>query len=239
MADLYSLGLGEPLPISAHHGKGIHDLLDELVTKLPPPSAEGEPSSTIEEGVEADDDAFQRVVSKVGMLAREENRLWEAEYEKRKEERRKESAMAADRSVRERARMDKEDVEAERAAEGYEDEEYYYAADEYGDVEMMAKDEADADAMEVEGEYYEQDADDYYAEYDEDEALLASAAKSMNGGRQCSTASVATRLASFKAMMDPSRSSPTHRIERTHWPVDPVGSSWLLLDGRMLANLRW
>ena len=78
--------------------------------------------------------------------------------------------------------MDKEDVEAERAAEGYEDEEYYYAADEYGDVGMKKGDDA-ADAMEVEGEYYDQDADDYYAEYeDEDEALLASAAKSINGG---------------------------------------------------------
>jgi len=36
-AEFYQLGLGDPLPISAHHGKGINDLLEALVKQLPPP----------------------------------------------------------------------------------------------------------------------------------------------------------------------------------------------------------
>ena len=43
--DFYELGLGEPLPVSAHHGRGIADLLDNVVAKLPPaplPSPEPE-----------------------------------------------------------------------------------------------------------------------------------------------------------------------------------------------------
>lgn len=35
-AEFYKLGLGEPLPVSAHHGKGIDILLDKLVAMLPP-----------------------------------------------------------------------------------------------------------------------------------------------------------------------------------------------------------
>lgn len=34
-ADFYRLGLGDPLPISAIHGEGIGDLLDEVVRRLP------------------------------------------------------------------------------------------------------------------------------------------------------------------------------------------------------------
>ena len=36
VAEFYQLGLGIPLPISAHHGRGIHDLLEAVVSKLPP-----------------------------------------------------------------------------------------------------------------------------------------------------------------------------------------------------------
>jgi GTP-binding protein len=36
-AEFYQLGLGVPLPISAHHGRGIHDLMEAVVSKLPPP----------------------------------------------------------------------------------------------------------------------------------------------------------------------------------------------------------
>ncbi|MEI6186037.1 MAG: ribosome biogenesis GTPase Der, partial [Dehalococcoidia bacterium] len=36
-AEFYQLGLGAPLPISAHHGRGIHDLLEAVVSKLPAP----------------------------------------------------------------------------------------------------------------------------------------------------------------------------------------------------------
>ena len=34
-SDFYQLGLGDPLPVSGHHGKGIMELLDSLVSKLP------------------------------------------------------------------------------------------------------------------------------------------------------------------------------------------------------------
>ena len=35
--EFYQLGLGDPLPISAHHGRGINELLEALVRHLPPP----------------------------------------------------------------------------------------------------------------------------------------------------------------------------------------------------------
>jgi GTP-binding protein len=35
-AEFYQLGLGAPLPISAHHGRGIHELLEAMVSMLPP-----------------------------------------------------------------------------------------------------------------------------------------------------------------------------------------------------------
>lgn len=38
VAALYTLGLGEPLPVSALHGRGAGDLLDHLVQLLPEPS---------------------------------------------------------------------------------------------------------------------------------------------------------------------------------------------------------
>ncbi len=42
--EFYRLGLGEPLAISAHHGRGTADLLDRIVSLLPVPSAvEAEP----------------------------------------------------------------------------------------------------------------------------------------------------------------------------------------------------
>lgn len=41
IADFYGLGLGDPVAISALHGRGTGDLLDEVVERLPPP-AEGE-----------------------------------------------------------------------------------------------------------------------------------------------------------------------------------------------------
>lgn len=36
LGEFYALGLGKPLPISAYHGRGIEDLLDEIVPLLPP-----------------------------------------------------------------------------------------------------------------------------------------------------------------------------------------------------------
>jgi len=39
--DFYALGLGEPLPISAYHGRGVYDLLDRMTDLLPQtPAAE-------------------------------------------------------------------------------------------------------------------------------------------------------------------------------------------------------
>jgi GTP-binding protein len=40
---LWSLGLGEPQPISALHGRGAGDLLDVILAKLPEPAPAGEP----------------------------------------------------------------------------------------------------------------------------------------------------------------------------------------------------
>jgi GTP-binding protein len=34
--EFYELGLGEPVPISAHHGRGIAELLDRIIALLPP-----------------------------------------------------------------------------------------------------------------------------------------------------------------------------------------------------------
>ena len=42
MWDVYALGLGEPRPISAVHGHGTGDLLDEVVAALPEPAEEPE-----------------------------------------------------------------------------------------------------------------------------------------------------------------------------------------------------
>jgi GTP-binding protein len=44
--EFYELGLGEPLPISAHHGRGIAELLDRIVSMLPSPTPiEAEPEA--------------------------------------------------------------------------------------------------------------------------------------------------------------------------------------------------
>ena len=45
--EFWGLGLGDPYPISAYHGDGVGDLLDELVKVLPAYPAEEEVSSTI------------------------------------------------------------------------------------------------------------------------------------------------------------------------------------------------
>jgi GTP-binding protein len=45
--EFYVLGLGDPYPISALHGTGVADLLDDLVTALPPAPAEEEDDDSI------------------------------------------------------------------------------------------------------------------------------------------------------------------------------------------------
>ncbi len=52
--DLVGLGLGEPHPVSAVHGRGLGDLLDAVVDGLPPESAEAERERI--EGADDDDD---------------------------------------------------------------------------------------------------------------------------------------------------------------------------------------
>ena len=42
IAEFYALGLGDPYPVSAVHGYGTGDLLDEVVAKLPDVDADGE-----------------------------------------------------------------------------------------------------------------------------------------------------------------------------------------------------
>src|SRR5690606_28791963 len=42
-AALWSLGLGEPHPVSALHGRGVADLLDRVVASLPEESAVAQP----------------------------------------------------------------------------------------------------------------------------------------------------------------------------------------------------
>ena len=41
-AELYGLGLGEPMPVSATQGRGTGDLLDRITAALPPPEADAE-----------------------------------------------------------------------------------------------------------------------------------------------------------------------------------------------------
>jgi GTPase len=50
--ELHGLGLGDPISVSALHGRGTGDLLDAIVERLPPPEPEGEEG----EGAEADDE---------------------------------------------------------------------------------------------------------------------------------------------------------------------------------------
>lgn len=45
--EFFELGLGDPQPVSAVHGLGINDLLDAVVTMLPPPEVEVEPVPSI------------------------------------------------------------------------------------------------------------------------------------------------------------------------------------------------
>ena len=45
--EFYSLGLGDPYPVSAANGSGTGDLLDEIVRKLPEPTDTGEELSLI------------------------------------------------------------------------------------------------------------------------------------------------------------------------------------------------
>lgn len=46
VAQFYELGMGDPIPISAYHGHGIHELMQKVFERLPPPTpAVAEPES--------------------------------------------------------------------------------------------------------------------------------------------------------------------------------------------------
>ena len=46
VAQFYELGMGDPIPISAYHGHGIHELMQKVLERLPPPTpAVAEPES--------------------------------------------------------------------------------------------------------------------------------------------------------------------------------------------------
>jgi GTP-binding protein len=46
VAQFYELGMGDPIPISAYHGHGIHELMQKVFERLPPPTpASAEPES--------------------------------------------------------------------------------------------------------------------------------------------------------------------------------------------------
>jgi len=45
--EFYELGLGEPMPVSAHHRRGVAELLDKIITLLPAPTASEESPETI------------------------------------------------------------------------------------------------------------------------------------------------------------------------------------------------
>jgi GTP-binding protein len=45
--EFYELGLGEPLAVSAHHGRGVADLLDKIVSLLPPQAPFEETPDTV------------------------------------------------------------------------------------------------------------------------------------------------------------------------------------------------
>jgi GTP-binding protein len=47
--EFVSLGVGDPWPVSAMHGRGTGDLLDEVVRLLPPALGAGEPSGPVDE----------------------------------------------------------------------------------------------------------------------------------------------------------------------------------------------
>lgn len=47
MADFYSLGIGTLVPVSAEHGRGVNELIDAVIEKLPPPEAEAEEEGRI------------------------------------------------------------------------------------------------------------------------------------------------------------------------------------------------
>lgn len=51
LSEFYSMGLGDPQPIAAAHGRGLHTLMEEVLTRLPPLPQEHEDDYPAEMGV--------------------------------------------------------------------------------------------------------------------------------------------------------------------------------------------
>lgn len=70
IADAYALGLGEPLPISAAHNRGLTPLLDTVIARLPPADTARESApETRAEASESEADAVERPI-RVAVLGR-------------------------------------------------------------------------------------------------------------------------------------------------------------------------
>jgi GTP-binding protein len=64
--EMLSLGLGDPLPVSALHGRGAGDVLDRLVEVLPAPSSE----EAVEPGDGDDEEAEEERIFSVALVGR-------------------------------------------------------------------------------------------------------------------------------------------------------------------------
>jgi GTPase len=66
VAELYRLGLGDPVAVSALHGRGSGELLDRVVALLPPLDEVDEPQGAIEAKREVDGKDLEAVIGVVG-----------------------------------------------------------------------------------------------------------------------------------------------------------------------------
>jgi GTPase len=66
VAELYGLGLGDPVGVSALHGRGAGELLDRVVALLPPPDNGHEPQGVVEGKGEVDRETLEAIIGVVG-----------------------------------------------------------------------------------------------------------------------------------------------------------------------------
>ncbi|NIA13472.1 MAG: ribosome biogenesis GTPase Der [Nitrospiraceae bacterium] len=68
--EFYSLGMGDPYPISSSHGLGMDDLMDAIVEHLPPPPEPSEAGGALEE--HEDDEALEEesAITKVAVVGK-------------------------------------------------------------------------------------------------------------------------------------------------------------------------
>jgi GTPase len=66
VAELYGLGLGDPVGVSALHGRRAGELLDRVVALLPPPDNGHEPQGMVEDKGEVDRETLEAIIGVVG-----------------------------------------------------------------------------------------------------------------------------------------------------------------------------